>query len=1115
MEAAHRSGLSVGQWLNHVLADNLDDELDDEPAPRRSVGGRRDDRHDVLNDRLARLGTRRSMTAIPRGASSRTSADNGAILDLIESAVQAIERLEKRPTDPSIEQLPDLLKNFERKLENLMAREIQRPTQAQAPLPSTLRNDEDAAFSRILAEIETRRRDLDGTAGRTATAAPVVSDLAPSVDQGHIAAMRAQLDTLVGRIDEMRARPATETGPLQARLDDLAHRIEQWRADPSEEIAALRRDLSGIVGALEAISPNRLVGMVENAVSALGQKAYQAGREGLPERLAEPLERIHEEIRAVLTEVSTSQGSARISQEVANLARRLDLIADGTASTARLDDITRETAAIKALVSQAMRAQPLDGLARQIEMLGEQIDGFRKAPNAGDRQLLDAIREVGDRLERIDPNAAFAGIEARLGAIASIEEKLGEIARGMKKLAKEAQPLPQLENIAERLERIDRVLEKSDGTAFAGLDQLSARLDRLDATIGKAGETRPEDHDRLVAMLEGLSHRITDAASARHDSPALDALQGEIARLASRMDKMGGNTAGLDTLERGVSDLFTQIDLARKDMRETAESAAMRAAAEALRAAPRDESSETLAAEGLLLIKRDLSEFKNAQSDADRRTRQTLEALHATLETLVGRLPDGGAKPVSAPPASANSSPPLPAAPEAHALPAMASVVPSAAGSAPAIAASPAPVRRDPAVAEPDMRNDMPLEPGIQPGSAAAQMAKTDPRAAFIAAARRTAQTAVENSQAAPASDKDKQGRATINDGGLTQFIVRARKPLLLGMAAAVISVGALKIIGSRNLEPAKAPRVERPSVPAPAPTEAPEESSKGEGPQTTGSIAGQAPIAETQTLPPTIPAIGKRGQRLADGSIAFQSDPMATGSLTPDGGSRPIERGRTVIEDLATQSNLKPQDKLREAALQGNLAALHELGARHADGRNAPRDPKLAARWFEQAAVQGHGPSQYRLGSLYREGKGVAKDAALAFQWFDRAAAQGHILAMHNAAVLLAEGVQGAPDYAGAALWFKRAAEHGVKDSQFNVAILFARGLGVNQDLAESYRWFAIAAAQGDPDAAKKRDDIGGRLTKEQIAKESERVKTFRPLPPNAVANDAGAWDKPAKSGT
>ncbi len=116
-----------------------------------------------------------------------------------------------------------------------------------------------------------------------------------------------------------------------------------------------------------------------------------------------------------------------------------------------------------------------------------------------------------------------------------------------------------------------------------------------------------------------------------------------------------------------------------------------------------------------------------------------------------------------------------------------------------------------------------------------------------------------------------------------------------------------------------------------------------------------------------------------------------------------------------------------------------------------------------------------------------MAKEPTLAFQWFDRAAAQGHVLAMHNAAVLLAEacmarritpvlrfGSNGRPNM------------HQGQPVQRRDPV--CTGLGVNQNLQEAYRWFAIAAAQGDQDAAKKRDDIAARLTKDQIAKENDR---------------------------
>lgn len=1162
VEAAHRSGMSVGQWLNQILAGNLDDEdFEDEPARAKRTGRRKPRRIDELNDRLERLGQPRTMTAAHRFADQDN--DNAPVLDLLESAVQAIERIEKRHPGtettsraPRADQLADTLRAFERKLEAIGSARPAAPVEAgieqrlngilamldrmqaapspehnaprseRAPIAAPARAfvDEDPAFSRTLAEIEARRRNLDGD---TAPAAgPRLSAVTPGTAQ--VDAMRDKLEQLITRIDDMRAEPRAEHSSLQSRLDDLTARIEEWRNRPQDEIAALRGDLAGLATSIERLSPQRLVGMVEDAMSTMAEKAIRAQREGLPERLLEPLERVHEDVRAVLREVASARGSDRLTQEVGNIARRLDMISQG-ADPARLEDIARETASIKSLVGQAMRAQPLEGLALQIEALGKQIEKFQKSPGAGeDRKVLDAIRDVSDRLERIDPAVTFAGIETRLAAIGGIEDKLAEIARGMKKLAKDAQPFPQLDTIAERLERIDRVLDNSRDTPLAGLDTLAARLDKIGSSLDQVASNKPQDNQNaLVGMLERLSDRMDRVQTTSADSGALDALQDEIARLAKRMEQVGGAPAGLDGIERSVGDLFAQLDQTRRDMRDVAEIAATRAAQEAVKNAPRNEdSNETLAAEGLLLIKRDLNEFKAAQTEAERRTRGTLEALHGTLESLVARLGDAEARVVSAP------AP----APEVRAATPSASAM-TAQRTPPSVSA-PEPVAR-PAKDMPaldDTLADLPLEPGLQPGQgqklAADAGAAADPRSNFIAAARRAAQAAADRSQAALAEGatparKGKPDRLpTDRAAAATTFIVRARKPILLGLAAVVFSLGAMKVLTTRNIGGETAPTPERPGLTKPqTPPAAPATPD-----ETTGSLGTQPLPAESQPIPTiqpngiAIPGVAapslaggnaKRGQRLSETNAIAQTDPLTVGSIGADGAARPLETGRTAINDLLNQSPMKVQDRLREAALEGSPAALFEIGSRYADGRGVTRDPKLAARWFEQAAASGHGPSQYRLGSLYREGKGLQKDSTLAFQWFDRAAAQGHILAMHNAAVLLAEGVHGAPDYAGAALWFKRAAEHGIKDSQFNVAILFARGLGVNQDLGEAYRWFAISAAQGDQDAAKKRDDIAARLTKEQLAKEVERVKAFKANKPNTLANDPGSWEKNVRQGT
>jgi localization factor PodJL len=193
----------------------------------------------------------------------------------------------------------------------------------------------------------------------------------------------------------------------------------------------------------------------------------------------------------------------------------------------------------------------------------------------------------------------------------------------------------------------------------------------------------------------------------------------------------------------------------------------------------------------------------------------------------------------------------------------------------------------------------------------------------------------------------------------------------------------------------------------------------------------------------------------------------------------------------------------LRQAALAGEPTAVYELASRLADGRGAPRDPKLAAKLFERAALHGLAPAQYRVGSHYEKGFGVGRDLTLAKLWYQRAAEKGNARAMHNLGVLLADGTGGRADYAGAAGWFRRAAELGVRDSQFNLAVLLARGLGTGQDLAQAYTWFAIAAAQGDPDSGKKRDEVAARLGPHDAAAAQAAAERWRAETPDKAANE------------
>lgn len=1174
VEAAHRSGLSVGQWLNQILAGSLDDDEGEEELPPRSrrKASSRQERAAELGERLGRLGQRRTATAAHRFSAEE---DDSPVMDLLQEAVDAIERIEKRQVshapagnDKKARALAEQLRAFEARVEQALEQKAKdtpaaphtegalearlagimatlERMQHQIALPVVPPQDraaqrfaeEDPAFSRTLAEIEARRRALDSDlTPRGRAAAPVQAVVEPQAPvaapvDGALTAMRGELAKLTQRIDDLR-----HTAPSAA----------------NDDVISLRRELAQISSNLEQISPQRLVGLVENAVSGLADRIERQPQPTLPVGLFEPLERVHEDVRAVLREVSSSRGTDLLSREVGNIARRLDQIS-ANSSPDQIERVAAETAAIKQLVSQALRSQPLEGLAHQIEHLSRQVERFQANPAArDDRALLDAIHDVSDRLERLDPRASFASLETRLGAISSlenrlsaiagIEAKLGEIAQGMEKLAKKTQPLPKLDSISERLERIDRALDNPKASPLAGIDQLTARLDQLGSQLDKVATPAKGNDDALLSLMERLSHRMEQVAGAAGDSRALDQLQNEIAGLARRVETAGAAPSGLDSIERAVSDLFAQFDQTRRDMRDLAAEAATRATQQAMEAGARAPASapetDSLAAEGLLLLKRDLNDFKSNHSEAEARTRETLQQVQSTLNLMMKRLSEAEERTASAPI--------IPAAPPPQAAPAAPLAKPDITARLEAAVRGDTPVRPDmsaerpvgskkPAPAADDF--DLPLEPGMEPGVAPRAGVSTilqngepnpmDPRANFIAAARRAAQAAADKSQVALGEATEKgAGRARAQGAGgkggpTLALIARARKPILLGLAAIVFSMGALKVINSRQ----SAVLPPTPAQPGMQPSQAPAGQSslspKGQAePETTGAVAPVGKTSDNQPMPGiTAPSMGdtlanarKRGQRLSETSAVSQTDPVTVGSLAQDGSARPIDTSRGALSELVAKTNLKGMESLRDSAAAGDVPSIFEIGSRFADGRGVTRDPVLAARWFEQGAATGHAPSQYRLGSLYREGRGITKDANLAFQWFDRAAAQGHVLAMHNAAVLLAEGVHGTPDYSGAALWFKRAAEHGIKDSQFNIGILYARGLGVTQDLGESYRWFAIAANQGDVDAGKKRDDMAARLSKEQLAAENEKVKAFKPKKPDGVANDVTPREAVAK---
>ena len=97
------------------------------------------------------------------------------------------------------------------------------------------------------------------------------------------------------------------------------------------------------------------------------------------------------------------------------------------------------------------------------------------------------------------------------------------------------------------------------------------------------------------------------------------------------------------------------------------------------------------------------------------------------------------------------------------------------------------------------------------------------------------------------------------------------------------------------------------------------------------------------------------------------------------------LEKGQGVKKDLTQARRL-----YLAAAAKGNGKAMHNLAVLYAEGIDGKPDYTTAVQWFRKAAQRGIADSQYNLGVLCARGLGTDKSYAEAFKWFALAAAQG-----------------------------------------------------------------------------------------------------------------------------
>jgi localization factor PodJL len=910
-----------------------------------------------------------------------------------------------------------------------------------------------------------------------------------------------------------RAPPAAAAAPAESGLDGAIAEIAA-RQQALDDDSPPRRGRAKAATA-RAAAPD-LSGL-ERQLRAITQQIETLRRPVDPEPVIAALRRDLADIGRTMAEAAPRHSLDAIEAEIRAVAGRLDL---GGSDTAALASVERGLAEIRDAIGAMAPAESLAGFSDDIRALSRKIDLLSAAEP--DAESLQQLRTAVGELH------AFSGRVASADALAALAAEVRAI--GLK---------------------VDRAIT-SDASSARGIERLARRIETLASSLdtrAAAGE------GGIPAHFETLIKALTEKLEATHAPVAeqsLEQLEQQIVRLAQKLDASDARLGNLGAIERAMGELMGQLKEARVTAIEVAEKVARSAAREMV---------DKQGGPDVDHLKHEMAELRETQSDIDRRTQDTLEAVHGTLARLVDRLSaietDVHAKSTrfDAGPTGSRSSH-LPLA-ETAGLPAGRA---GAEGALPTVAVSrPAPAR-DRRPAEALLAADLPLEPGsgsprgriaaspaerIAASEAALGGVKTSApaepasKANFIAAARRAAQAAASDSPtAAPRSAEDGAQRPSIGEM-IRDVLARHRRPLMIGIGIVLLAMISLQFIASMmgSGQQARIENLRQMSSEAPP---AARDSGKPASPATDADTP-----AVTQDQAPAAPAAAPgRQSDLGDNTGgALASAPSTaqiaaavpldigspTGTTRIGGPSRvPTTENTAALPPAArpapaATASTPPPDKLpaaiggqvlRDAAAAGDPAAAYEVGTRFAEGRGVALNFEEAARWLERAANHGLAPAQYRLGSLYEKGHGVKRDTETARKLYVAAAEQGNAKAMHNLAVLHAEGIDGKPDYRTAAQWFRKAADRGIADSEYNLGILYARGIGVEQNLAESYKWFALAAQQGDQDAGKKREDVAARLDPQALVAAKLAVQTWTadPQPDDAVNVKAppGGWDRP-----
>ncbi len=592
-EAARRAGMSLGDWLDHVVADKAaeqgvepadlerNDRLDaigerisrlsrrddssgegsrprsrdespakpGEPAPSRDEARRADE---LLEAAIARLESRAERTEARAARAfetvaqwiERSETDRGeerAALQAVAEKLAAIDQRAARPQSLLVEaprRLESRLDETERELDarmSALARRVEatQDRRREAPrAPERPRIDLRDAVS----QIARRRNELDARAApsdldATKRGAMRNFDVEPPSPARAASAAREAGESPQPSPPPSEARAAVPYDALRDEIVALSLRFDQMRREQSEQRAQPPVDVQGLRAELAAMSRSLADLAPRNAVVAL-----EGAMRDLSERIA------------AMRESGAREGLVGPLEALIGQVRDALRAHDPQAAVQGLErEIRAIDAKVDAIAQGVINPAAFERIRAQTEEVRNLLAAAAMRPVPVER-LEKQIGDLADRVELLASSPAPQAESARV--VALLADARAQIERSTPAAALSAIER-RLEQLAQRMDQALQPSQTSPSVDSRAIEDLARRIDGVRASVERQTGSQP-DAAKLEAALRDISQKL-DRPPVAAASP--DALAAMFQDLGARIDQRVNPTLDIKPLEQALRTL--------------------------------------------------------------------------------------------------------------------------------------------------------------------------------------------------------------------------------------------------------------------------------------------------------------------------------------------------------------------------------------------------------------------------------------------------------------------------------------------------------------------------------------------------------------------------------